>query len=314
MPRLLLVLVLALAVSGAACGAFGTEDGGASASTDGSEEGSAEELVLENTLRPLFGFRQADDFTIYLDRLPEGFPEDFPVPQGADPAAAFTFTAQGTSQVVTTFTTDQSPDELIGFYEENLDPEVWEITSVGRGEQDFILFNALDEEMGGQVAVDQFKRNSDETNLVVALARPAEEGGGDDEDDEDVEEGEEQEDFQLGESVDLPEGYPEDLVPIYPDATVIQSGFSSNPEGGDIRIFNVRQVTEDDFEPVIEFYEEELEDAGWDVADPQDSGAVVQITFEDPEDPDQNGSVTIEVFEQDRDLTSIDITVGVELE
>jgi hypothetical protein len=305
--RLFLVPPLALALTVAACGAFGTEDGGSSSSTDDDgEEGSAEELVLENTLRPLFGFRQADDFTIYLDRLPPGFPEDFPVPQGADPAAAFTFTAQGSSQVVTTFTTDQSADELIGFYEENLDPEVWDVTSVGRGEQDFILFNAIDEEVGGQVAVDQFKRASDETNLVVALARPVEEA--------ETEEGEEQGDFELGEGIELPEGYPEDVVPIYPESTIIQAGFSANPEGGDITIYNVQQVTADDFEPIIEFYEEELEAAGWEVADPQDTGPVVQITFEDPEDPDINGSITIQVFEQDRSLTSIDTTVGIEQE
>ena len=70
---------------------------------------------------------------------------------------------------------------------------------------------------------------------------------------------------------------------------------------------------DDDFEPIIEFYEEELEAAGYTVST-SDEGSVVQISFEDDENPDLSGVLQINVFEQDSQLTEITIQVAAETE
>ena len=77
--------------------------------------------------------------------------------------------------------------------------------------------------------------------------------------------------------------------------------------------FRLVLVTEDDFEEIIDFYEQALEDEGWEVGDVVDQGALVQIPFENPDNPDENGVISITVFEQDRALTSIEIQVNAEV-
>jgi hypothetical protein len=300
MQSRLTLLLLPLVVLAVACDAFGAKDDGSEASGEGS--GSEEEQELETILRPLFGVSQDDSLNVYLGRLPGEFPSDVPLPGGAQIDTAIEVPSGGL--VFAFFETDASSEDLIAFYEDELDEE--RITSVSRGDQNVLRFD-VEGDGTAQVIVDEFQSGVDDVGLLLILQYPPP-------DEEDGDSGEVA--FDLPESVGLPEGYPEGRVPLYPDSTVFQADFSippsdlGAPEG--LLQFRLVLITEDDFEEIIDFYEQALEDEGWEVGDVVDQGALVQIPFENPDNPDETGVISITVFEQDRDLTSIEIQVNAE--
>lgn len=282
--------ILAAVLAG--CGAFGTDDEGVGSDGDGENgDASAEEVQLESVLRPIFGFQQGQQLDVFVGRLPAAFPEDFPLPTGAEPSTGIDGASAGF--LLVSFETDDSANELIDFYIDEL-----EETSVSRGEQNIVRFDGP-EGSTGQVIIDQFEEGSDANTLIVLFQGEP-----------DVAE-EEDETFELGESLELPEGFPVDRVPIYPDSTIVQTD-SGAPQG--FNQFGVTSITTDDFEPIIEFYEEELEAVGWEVADTVDDGASVQIQFSDADDPNSAGIVVITVFARDRTLTSVQIQLNAPLD
>ncbi|MEX2238638.1 MAG: hypothetical protein WEB00_14020 [Dehalococcoidia bacterium] len=297
-PFLLTLPVIAVILSG--CGAFGAdEDGNRPAASDEEDDSSDEERGLEAILRPFFGVAQDQDLRVVIGRLPSAFPEDFPLPAGVDPITGISLQAVG-NPIIVTFSTADGPDELVSFYEEELGPEV---SSLQRGQDNIVEFQREDGS-SGQVVIDQFDDATDESTLIISIFAP--------ESAEPVEE--DPEPLDIGEGVDLPEGYPEDRVPLYPGSTVIQSGFAGEAATGlpGFRQYSVVMVTdEQDFEAIIEFYEGELEDAGYTVS-VDDQGDAVQITLEDEETPEASGALQITVFADDRELTQIQIQVNAE--
>lgn len=291
LPILLALAIAALVLAG--CGAFGSDGGGEGSSGGDDGDASAEELQLESLLRPIFGFDPDQELNVFLDRLPASFPDDFPVPSGAMPVTAIDGPAAGILLVA--FDTPDSAEELITFYESELD----EVTAVSRGEQNIVRFNSTGGGTG-QVIVDQFQRGSDDNSLILLFQNEPQAAA-------DEAEGT----FEPDESLELPEGFPEDRVPLYPESTVIQ--VDSGEQQG-FEQFGATTVSGDDFEPIIEFYEEELEANGWEVADTVDDGNQVQIQFTDPDDPNLAGLVLITVFTQDRLLTSIQIQINAPLD
>jgi hypothetical protein len=303
--RLLALLFLsALAGTLTACGAFGTDDDTGSSSSASAEDDDStdDELALESVLRPFFGVTSDQDLRIAIGRLPAGFPEDFPVPASAEPITGIAATPALNGALIVTFETDEGPEELLSFYEEELGSEA--VVRLARGENNLLQFE-LEDGLNGQIIVGQFDEGSDESTMILTIVPPA---------GEEPDESDEEEPFSLPDSLELPTGFPDDLVPIYPDSTVIQTDFqAAQGAAGGLRQFSVTSVTEDDFEPIIEFYEEELEAAGYTVST-SDEGSVVQISFEDEENPDLSGVLQINVFEQDSQLTEITIQVAAETE
>ncbi|HET9200445.1 MAG TPA: hypothetical protein VFO84_05660 [Dehalococcoidia bacterium] len=306
MNRLLTLLALAVTATAlVACDAFGSDDGGGSSSSASDEEDDStdDELALESVLRPFFGVTSDQDLRIAIGRLPAGFPEDFPIPPGAEPITGIAATPALNGALIVTFETDEGPDELLSFYEEELGSDA--VVRLARGENNLLQFEQEDG-LNGQIIVGEFDEGSDESTMILTIVPPEGE-----EPEETAEEGEE---FALPESLTLPSGFPDDLIPLYPDSTVIQTDFQAGQgETGGLRQFSITSVTEDDFEPIIEFYEEELEASGYTVST-SDEGSVVQISFEDEENPDLSGVLQINVFEQDPQLTAITIQVAAETE
>ena len=303
---LTLTAFAALGVLASGCGVFGSEDGGGSSSSSASAEdddSTDDELALEAVLRPFFGVTSDQELRIAIGRLPAGFPEDFPIPASAEPTTGIASTPALNGALIVTFETDEGPDELLSFYEEELGADA--VLRVSRGENNLLQFEREDG-LNGQIIVGEFDEGSDESTMILTIVPAAGEEPEEPEDDE--------EPFVLPESLELPTGYPEDLVPIYPDATIIQTDVQTGQaELAGLRQFSVTAVSEDDFEPIIEFYEEELEAAGYTVAT-SDEGSVVQISFEDEENPDLSGVLQITVFEQDTALTAITIQVPAEVD
>jgi hypothetical protein len=298
---LLLVTAALLALASIACDAFGADDSGSSAPDSGDEDSTDDELALESVLRPFFGVTSDQDLSIAIGRLPAGFPEDFPIPPSAEPVTGIAATPALNGAMIVTFATDEGPEEILSFYEEELGPE--EIVRLARGQNNLLQFEREDG-LNGQVIVDEFEEGSDASTMILTIV-PA---PGDEPEEE------ESEPFELPESLELPTGYPEELVPVYPESTVIQTDVQAGQaEAAGLRQYSVTSVTEDDFEPIIEFYEEELEASGYTVTT-SDEGSVVQISFEDEENPDLSGVLQINVFEQDTELTAITIQVAAEVE
>ena len=301
---LTLTAVAVLALLMTACDAFGSDDGGsssASPSVGGDDDSTDDELALEAVLRPFFGVTSDQELRIAIGRLPAGFPEDFPVPASAEPVTGIAPTPALNGALIVTFETDEGPDELLSFYEEELGPE--EVLRLSRGENNLLQFEREDG-LNGQIIVGEFDEGSDQSTMILTIVPAA----------GDEPEPEQDDPFTLPESLALPSGFPENQVPLYEDAVVIQTDIQTGQgQLAGLRQFSVTAVTEDDFEPIIEFYEDELEASGYTV-NTSDEGSVVQISFEDEENPDLSGVLQITVFEPDTALTAITIQVAAEVE
>ncbi len=197
--------------------------------------------------------------------LPDDFPDNFPVYDGADLEGAVEGEQEGIKGIVATWTTNDSFDDVKAFYEGKFEGGAWKSTL--NGSAGGSVYWSLDETDGdrvGYVAVSDGDKVSiiatvgNDPNLVSGGSEtpgtdetpPASDpgtgsGGGTSE---------------LPDEVDLPNDFPSDRVPLPDDARLFTANAVS--VGGE-RSFGLSLYTKDSIEGAAQSYQDKLEGSGY---------------------------------------------------
>lgn len=290
------VLLPALAVPLLLLAAGCKSEQGALAPAGAAPGPSAAELQLETVLRVVFGATPDVDLAAFLGRLPEGFPEAFPLYGTASPTSGFRVNTETGLLLFAVFAVRGDVEEVFSFFEEALPEHGWEVVGASRARdiQQIQFEDAENSNTNGTILLGSFAAGLP-TTLAISLFL------------EGVGEPPLAEEFELGESLPLPQGYP-DRVPLYANSTVLSSDWA---EGDGVINFQVRFITTDEIEPIIDFYEEELPLQGWTVVNVDDRVSRVDLTFEDQADPSLGGLVSTGPFLPDTTYTEVTVQFAV---
>jgi hypothetical protein len=144
-------LVAALVVGGAAC----SDDDGDDAATTTTATGQAFQVSTP-----------AGQVSLSLDgELPPGWPDDFPLPDGAQAAGSGSLADEESGVRVGVFSTDEAPDEVFAFYTGESSLEPTEPSEVGAGDA-FLGNVSIGGDYDGSVTV---AGSSTTTYIVVIL-------------------------------------------------------------------------------------------------------------------------------------------------
>jgi hypothetical protein len=214
-----------------------------------------------------------DEVTV-SDDLPDEFPDDFPVYDGADLQGAVRGEQDGVEGIVATWTTGDDLDDVTNFYEDAFENGAWaSVTNGAAGGSTYWAVEENDGDKVGYVAVS----GGDEVTIIAtvgddpnAQADPGDTGdgatdpstdGGDSSGDEASDSGDGTDvSADLPDEVDLPEGFPSDLVPL-PDSARVTTAQSYSADGTDT--FLVGFHTKDTAQEVGDYYKRELEGKGF---------------------------------------------------
>jgi hypothetical protein len=254
--------------------------------------------------------------------LPDGWPDDFPVYDGADLQGGARGDVDGTEGMIATWTTGDDADQVSDFYEEELSDGPWKsvgTTNVADGA--LIAFEHESDNRGGSVVIGG---DGDDTSIIVSIAEGLDlddddsaDGDGSDDgtdgddgstSDETPTGGDQPTEADLPDEVDLPDTYPADQVPLPDDAHV--SSAASSTAGG-VGSHVVQFYSEDSVEELDDYFKTELEGNGFtqQLRTEQDGG--VFATYGDGDDPSSGTIVLITMTESEvpgYSSTSLQIT------
>lgn len=240
-------LALALIVGGAACGGGGDK----TIKTDGGQ------------------VRVSDD-------LPDSFPDDFPIYDGADLQGAVEGEQQGIEGVIATWTTKDDLNDVVQFYKDKLGKGDWSIQSQGSGggTNYWVVENSKTNKTA-YVSV----TGEDEVSIVATVGDNPDQasgddnsggnsGSGDDSSNDDGTDGSSSDDSgdsgsgnsQLPDEVDVPDDFPKDEVPLVDDARVTSANSFS---AGGTNAVMVSYYTKKSAEEIASFYKDKLEGKGY---------------------------------------------------
>jgi hypothetical protein len=233
------------------------------------------------------------DLTVSEDDPPEGFPDDFPVYDGADFVVGGRQTVEGAEALSATWETDDSADDVTAFYEEKLAKGDW--STIGKtdlGDSTSILFERSGADEAGQVTIVD---DSGKTTIVVTIGEGFGAGSGDDSGDDaeatpdDSGSGTSSED--LPDEVDVPAEFPSDRVPL-PDGARVTQAATTTVSGATSHLLQF--YSKDSVEDVADYFKSELEGNGFtqSITSSQDGGVFAIYT----ENEDGTGlSVTVTI-------------------
>jgi len=222
--------------------------------------------------------------------LPDEFPDDFPIFEGAKLTGSLKGEQEGQAGFSVTWETDASPEDVTDFYKEALGKDPWKTSGViTTGEGAMITFTRADnEDFGGLVTVSS---SDDKTLLVVFVGEgtglaPSDEADEEPTPEEEATPQEEEPSAQaeLPDEVALPDDYPSDVAPIPDGARVTDA--SSFTTGGQTS-FAVNYLTKDDPESVADFYGGEVPGNGWSETSRLSSDGEVFLTYENQDEAAQ---------------------------
>jgi hypothetical protein len=216
--------------------------------------------------------------------LPDDFPDDFPIYDGAELEGAITGEQEGIRGTVATWTTGDDFDDVIEFYETEFGNGPWRSSLSGTaGESGYWTLEHDERAEAAYVAVS----DGDEVSIVATVGddpnrADAGDSSGDDADsgdgsgddagdgdnaDEPVDDGSDDgsdsgsdPSASLPDEVDLPNGFPSDVVPI-PDGVRVTSANTITANG--VETFTVSFYTKDSIDDVGAFYEDRLVSNGY---------------------------------------------------
>jgi hypothetical protein len=266
---------------------------------------------------------KTDDGSVNVSKdVPDGFPDDFPIPDGADSKGGYEGESQGVRGLIALWESDDDLEEVVSFYEDNLDGD-WKSTSktttTGGG-----TFTA---EKGDQAAFVILGESDGKTTIAVTVGDKSDFSGvGDDDSTPSASDGGDSGDgdsndgdngtggnanAELPDEVDLNDDFPKDEVPLPDDARVTSSTSFSN---SGIETFSVQLfVKSDDPGDVADGIKSDLEGKGWSQAfQTNDSGSVFSnYTRGDAATTTSQDSVTVFVEKSDVDgYVTVDVTVA----
>lgn len=215
-----------------------------------------------------------DEVTAGTD-LPDDFPDDFPIYDGADLQGAVQGEQDGIEGIVATWTTSDGLDDVTDFYKDEFDGGSWVTTTTGSaGGSTYWAVEQSDGDKVGYVAVS----GGDEVTIIATVGDDpnarSDTDASDSGSDEASSEGDEVSDDEtssdsddggaesanLPDEVDLPDGFPSDLVS-FPDGTRVTTGQSYSASGQET--FIVGFHTKASVEDVGDFYKSQLEAEGF---------------------------------------------------
>jgi hypothetical protein len=261
---------------------------------------SAAAGIVDGLMR--LGQQDQDNIKSYDGMLPPDFTTEFPMYDGADVVVSVAIPSdQGTGYLIVMSTPDSTSD-VYTFYSQALDQDPWQV-EIGRSSDEFtgLRFMRPDNiDISGDVSL--YRSDLDERTVIYLSYTDAAQsilpGGNTDP-------------FTLGVSRPLPAGFPED-VPIYAGSqeSVILDTYFERGQGG--RAFIVTFLTPDKPQDVIDYYRNEFQTRGWNVADADTSSSssfAIGIQFDNGPDKAISGSITADAFEDDDQFTQIDLLV-----
>jgi hypothetical protein len=225
-----------------------------------------------------------------------GLPDDFPVYEDSTRSEL----RQTDDGVIGIWETQDSPEEVVQFFETELGAGEWRVVGEPAGD-DIVVIRveredpADDEPDSGEIVVID---DGESTKIVKQIGRR---------DTTRTPRPEATEPPIAGETPatgTLPPGYPESRVPLLPDATVTSA---SAPENSGAEIYLLAFTTGESPDEVVAYYEQALPDAGWTQSLKHTSNGNFLLTYADGNDSvtvsgsgDESGSTaTITVVIQD---------------
>jgi len=218
------------------------------------------------------------------DELPDSFPDDFPIYDGADLQSAVEGEQEGISGTVATWETDDDFEKVKKFYDDALKDGPWK--SVGDGTIADSAFWSVENSAGDKQAYIQIA-DADPTTIVVIVGDAAgdiiPDSGSDDSDS-----GSDSGGGELPEEVDLPDDFPSDRVPL-PDDIRITNASSVNVSGA--QSFLVQFYSKDSTDDLAAFFKDELDGNGFtqSIQTSQDGGVYAAYS----ENDDGTGAIVI---------------------
>jgi hypothetical protein len=237
------------------------------------------------------------DLTVSKDDPPEGFPDDFPVYDGADFIGGSSQTVDGAKALNASWETDDDASDVQEFYTDKLNSGNWRTLSTATLNDTLsITFERDGGDATGQVSVVD---DGGTTTIVVVIGEGFADTGGDDGSDGSGgdatdtpdDSGSGTSDDDLPDEVDLPSDFPADRVPLPDDARVTQA-VTATADGATSYVLQF--YSEDSVEEVADHFKSELEGNG----------------FAQSFTSSQNGAVTA-IYAENEDGTGIAVTVTV---
>jgi hypothetical protein len=232
--------------------------------------------------------------------LPDSFPDDFPIYEGADLQGAVQGEQDGIEGIVATWTTGDGIDDVTSFYEDAFDGGAW--VSVTNGAAGGSTFWAVEESDGDKVGYVAVSGGGEVTIIATVGDDPSAttDGSGDSSDgdsgddsgstdDGDADDGSGPDaSADLPGEVDLPDGFPSDLVPL-PDSVRVTTANSFTSNGTET--FMVGFFTKDSAKDIGEYYKSELEGNGFTQSVQTSDATGVYAAYS--ENPDGTGTIVV---------------------
>jgi hypothetical protein len=236
---------------------------------------------------------------VMIGEVPSGLPADLPEYPDSSLIGSTVTTDAGSKSISVLRETSDSLDNVLLYYEENLDTSPWEIL-LSTSQETFaaVQFGKLDDaNLLGSIVI---QSSSDGKRSTILLSLQLTES-----------EAPTAKPFELGASKPLPRGFPAEM-PIYPDITITDTAWARSTDTLD---FQVNFLTKSSSQDVADFYRKELGGRGWTVTDqPSETGqtGVLALTFEGKA-PGQtwSGGISINVFEEDPSYTQVRLQVRI---
>lgn len=219
------------------------------------------------------------------DDLPGDFPDSFPIYDGADLQSSITGENQGVQGTVVTWTTGDSSDDVVSFYEDKMNGDEWAIESKGDspGSGSFIFARNSGESLVAYIFVSEA---GGDTSILATVGEDDGTFTGDGADDPTPDDGDSsagEGDFGgdgsgngLPEEVDLSGDFPTDRVSL-PDGARVTS--NSNISSGGTTIHFVEFYSDDSADDIANFFKDGLPGNGWEETLSSESDGQVFLTF-----------------------------------
>ena len=267
------------------------------ASSGGSDDSARTNANVSNVINAFSQGQQGTLVRRFEGELPPGYPDDLPAYPGAGIVASIAQISGQDVGYLVIFDTTDGRDDVASYFREKFAEDPWQIDA-GSDDADSALvsFSKIDDADISGIVLSAESKDDDLTTVVLSIqiVSGAPDDGG--------------EPFTPGVTKPFPSGFPEE-VPPYPDAIVIESAFRREAQG---ESFVVSFITEDDPSSVLQFYRDQLDEIGWEVADEDASDSGLQdaeaISFSADDDAITGGVVTSE-FADDANYTRVDLQV-----
>jgi len=220
--------------------------------------------------------------------LPDDFPDNFPIYDGADLQGAVEGEQEGILGIVATWTTGDDFDDVTSFYEGAFEGGAWKSTSSGNAGGS--AFWGLEESDGDRVAYVAVT-DGDPVSIIATVGDdPSAVGGADDSStadesppggDSSSDSGSDPGTSDLPDEVGLPDDFPSDRVPLPDDARLVNaSSVSANGQ----QSFSLLLYAEGDIEEIAQSYQNKLEGKGYSQTFESSDASGVYATYSENSD------------------------------